>query len=69
MLLHFRVSVSCETHRTMNTRNIFEMLLCSEKKANKKVSGFKVCSRVLNFIVIGHYTINSPDIFQKFTVF
>ena len=53
----------------MNTRNVFEMLLCSEKKANKKVSGFKVCSRVLNFIVIGHYTINSPDIFQKFTVF
>ena len=46
----------------MNTRNVFEMLLCSEKKANKKVSGFKVCSRVLNFIVIGHYTINSPDI-------
>ena len=69
MLLYFRISVSCETHRTMNTRNIFEMLLSSEKKANKKVCGFEVCSRVLNFIVIGHYTINGPEIFQVFTVF
>ena len=40
MLLHFRISVSSKTHRTMNTRNTFEMLLCSEKKANKKVSSF-----------------------------
>ena len=53
----------------MITRNTFEMLLCSEKKANKKVSSFQVCSRVLNFIVIGHYTINSPEIFQVFTNF
>ena len=68
MLLHFRISVSCENHRTKNT-SVFELLLCSEKKANKKVSSFKVCSHVLNFIVIGHYTINSPEIFQVFTVF
>ena len=28
-----------------------------------------VYSRVLNFIVIGQYTINIPEIFQVFTVF
>ena len=30
---------------------------------------FRGCSRVLNFIVIGQYTINIPEIFQVFTVF
>ena len=33
------------------------------------VIGFEVCSRVLNFIVIGQYTINIPEIFQVFMVF
>lgn len=37
------------------------MLLCSEKKANKKVYGFKVCSRVLNLIVIGHYILHNKQ--------
>ena len=31
--------------------------------------GFEVCSCVLNFIVIGQYTINIPEIFQVFAVF
>ena len=30
---------------------------------------FEVCLRILNFIVIGQYTINIPEIFQVFTVF
>ena len=30
---------------------------------------FWVCSYVLNLIVIGHYTINIPEIFQPLTVF
>ena len=25
----------CETHKTVNTRNIYEMLLCYEELANK----------------------------------
>ena len=28
-------TVYCETHKTMNTRNIYGMLLCCEKLANK----------------------------------
>ena len=28
-------TVYCETHKTMNTRNIYGMLLCCEKFANK----------------------------------
>ena len=31
--------------------------------------GFVVFLHVLNFIVIGLYTINIPEIFQPFTVF
>ena len=30
---------------------------------------FEVCLRILNFIVIGQYTINIPENFQVFTVF
>ena len=30
---------------------------------------FEVCLRILNFIVIGQYTINIPEIFQVFMVF
>ena len=32
-------------------------------------SSFEVCSCVLNFIVIGHYTINIPENFQALTIF
>ena len=30
---------------------------------------FEVCSCVLNFMVICHYTINIPENFQAFTIF
>ena len=33
------------------------------------VCGFEVCLHILNFIVIGQYTINIPEIFQVFMVF
>ena len=33
------------------------------------VVSFVVCSLVLNFIVNGVYTINIPEIFQRFMVF
>ena len=29
------VAYYCETHKTVNTRNIYGMLLCCEKSANK----------------------------------
>ena len=35
LLLIGPVSYYCETHKTVNTRNINEMLLCSEKIDNK----------------------------------
>ena len=60
----------------MNTRNISGMLLCQSgiRKLNCKqehllVCGFVGSSRVLIFAVIGHNTINIPEIFQVFTVF
>ena len=28
-------TIYCETHKTMNTRNIYGILLCCEKLANK----------------------------------
>ena len=69
-----------ETHKSVKTRNIYGMLSCCEEKANKaldyqttnsnhKVCSFEVCSRVLNFTVIGNYTVKIPEIFQVFTVF
>ena len=42
---------------------------CSHRAIVLLVCGFEVCSSVLNFTVIGQYTINIPDIFQVFTVF
>ena len=65
----------------MNTRNISEMLLCCKKKANQAfrklnhkqerelVCGFVASLHVLMFAVIGHNTMNIPEIFQVFTVF
>ena len=70
----------CETHKTMNTRNIYGMLLCCKKKKpigheKTKPQTAMVISLwfsglwcVLNIIVIGHYTINVPKSFQLFTV-
>ena len=29
--LHYKVDLYCETHKTVNTRNIYGMLLCCEK--------------------------------------
>ena len=44
-----------------------------ENKNNKKnlkiPYPFEVCSRVLNFMMIDHYTINVPENFQAFTIF
>ena len=41
-----------------------------KKKKNLKTPyPFEVCSCVLNFIVIGHYTINIPENFQALTIF
>ena len=41
-----------------------------KKKKNLKTPyPFEVCSCVLNFMVIGHYTINIPEKFQAFTIF
>ena len=72
-----------ETEKTVNTRNISGML-CYEKKKNKTirhektkgqartlitVCGFVANSRVMIFAVIGHNTINIPEIFQVFTIF
>ena len=58
------------------------MLFCCEELANEEgenqtantnsnliVCGFEVCSHVLDFIVIGQYTINISEIFQVFMVF
>ena len=42
------------------------MRFLNRKQQRQLVCGFKVCSRVLNYIVIGQYTINSPEIFQVF---
>ena len=36
----------------------------NHKQQRQLVCGFEVCSRVLNIIVIGHLTINIPDIFH-----
>ena len=70
-----------ETHKTVNIRNIYGMLLHSKEKANKAqenktangngnkfVIFIEICLHVLNFIVIGYYTINIPEIFQVFIV-
>ena len=39
------------------------------KKNLEIPSPCEVCSCVLNFMVIGHYTINIPENFQAFTIF
>ena len=66
----------------MNIRNISGMLLCCKKKSqllsrrrkpNCKQERYLFCgfvakSCVLIFAVIGHNTINIPEIFQAFTV-
>ena len=68
-----------QTGKTVNTRNISGMLLCCKEKANqmrklncnqerKLVCGFVASLRVLIFALIGHNTINIPEIFQVFTV-
>ena len=31
LLRYFRMNIYCETHKTVNTRYIYEMLLCCEK--------------------------------------
>ena len=41
----------------------------NRKQQRKLVWGFEVCLRVLNIIVIGHHTINIPEIFHVFTGF
>ena len=41
----------------------------NRKQQRKLVCGFEVCLHVLNIIVIGHHTINIPDIFHVFTGF
>ena len=41
----------------------------NRKLQRQLVCGFEVSLRILNFIVIGQYTINIPEIFQVFTVF
>ena len=58
---------------TVNTRNIYGMLLCSEEKAISQCGktkpqtameiscGFEVCCHDLNFIVISQYTINLSE--------
>ena len=40
-----------------------------KKKKLKAPYPFEVCLCVLNFMVIGHYTINTPENFQAFTIF
>ena len=71
-----------QTGKTVNSRNISGMLLCCKKKANQSsvrklnqeqerqlVCGFVASSHVLIFAVIGHNTVDIPEIFQVFTVF
>ena len=65
----------------MNTRNISGMLLCGRKKSQsgmrklnhkqelKLVCGFVASSYLLIFAVIGHNTLNIPEIFQVIMVF
>ena len=46
------------------------LLFPKKKKKNLKAPyPFEVCLCVLNFMVIGHYTINIPENFQAFTIF
>ena len=40
-----------------------------ERKKIKTPYAFEVCSCVLNFMMICHYTINIPENFQAFTIF
>ena len=40
-----------------------------QTKKIKTLYPFEVCSCVLNFMVIGHFTINIPENFQGFTIF
>ena len=69
-----------QTGKTMNTRNISEMLLSCKKKpiGHEKTKlqtrmlislWFVACSHVLIFAEIGRNTINIPEIFQVFKVF
>ena len=45
--------------RNLNRKYIATVVSC----------GFVVCLHILSFIVIGHYIISIPEIFQPFTVF
>ena len=69
-----------ETHKTVNTdqKYLWNVIVLQEinqlceitkpQTAMVIVCVFKVCLRILNFIVIGQYTINIPEIFQVFRV-
>ena len=80
LLLLFTFNCLCLVHysqtgKTMNARNISGMLLCCKEKANQawenqtarkniRHCAFVARSFVLIFAVVGHNTINIPEIFQ-----
>lgn len=69
-----------ENNISVNTRNTFQMLFVLGEKRHSRVRKlnqtaerglcvFEVCSNVLNFLVIGCYTINIPETYHMFKVF
>ena len=69
-----------ENNISVNTRNTFQMLFVLGEKRHSSVRKlnqtaerglcvFEVCSNVLNFLVIGCYTINIPETYHMFKVF
>ena len=48
---------------------LFQLFPSFFEKKIKTPYPCKVCLCVLNFMVIGHYTINIPENFQAFTIF
>ena len=69
-----------ENNISVNTRNMFQMLFVLGEKRHSRVRKlnqtaqrglcvFEVCSHVLNFLVIGCYTINIPERYHMLKVF
>ena len=64
--------VYSQTEKTMNTEIFLECYCVARKKKQsgvRKLNGKQERSRVPIFAVIGHNTINIPEIFQVFTIF